>query len=529
MKKQNSLFNFIVGLLVGVFAMGAVSYMTKSDSDTADKKPSTNNSSSSMENSNSSSDEPIGTFAFTVEDDVMLTIGNDYSSSTASNAAYASIQPYGIELSKETTLVPNTGYAFKLYSLTDTSKPTTNTAVTSDWVTTAYTITETKKYGVAIKKTDGTTFDLSTDSVYASSYLTAYDSGSLNATDFEFTNITLTHGNDYNSAWTESTARASIQPYGIEIPANVTLKTKSDYMLGFYRVTDINNPLSATMLSSNWVDSYTTTSAGTYGIALKKVDDSVFDFTTDSIYVKDYFQLSSDTLTVLDVWNVETTHYSKWEGKKAIFIGDSITAGTGTSSGNRYWELLGEKLGFGEVVGYGVAGSCLSTTSNYGTNNSPIVNRWETIANENSNADLVFIFAGTNDYGHLTPIGQSTDNTDVSFYGALNIILSGLKEKLPNATIVYMTPLHRYGFGGFTSDDIDTSAGANLEDYVNTIKDVCNKYSIPVIDGFNIPNFNPAVAGVKAKYFPDGLHPNAAGHAYLVNKIANQVNELKQN
>ena len=524
MKKQNSFLTFIAGLLAGVLAMGAVSYMTKSDSNTADTKPSTN---SSVEDSSSSSDEPVGTFAFSVEDDVTLTIGNDYSSSTASDATYASIQPYGIDLSMETTLVPNTGYAFKLYSLTDTSKPTTNTVVTTDWVTTAYTITEAKKYGVAIKKTDGSTFDLSTDSVYASDYLTAYDSGSLNVSDFEFVDITLTHGNDYNGAFVDNKARASIQPYGITIPSGVTLTAKTGYQFGFYSISDISAPLTASMLSGGWIDTYTTTSSGTYGISIKKTDDSEFDFSTDSIYVKDYFTLSVGAVEVLDVWSVESTHYSKWEGKKAIFIGDSITYGVGTSAGNRYWELLGEKLGFDEVVGYGVAGSCLSTTSNYGTNNSPIVNRWETIANANPDADLVFIFAGTNDYGHLTPIGQSTDSMDVSFYGALNIILSGLKEKLPNATIVYMTPLHRYGFGGFTYDYIDTSAGANLEDYVNTIKDACSKYSIPVIDGFNIPNFNPSNATVKAAYFPDGLHPNEKGHAYLVNKIARQVNDLK--
>ena len=522
MKSGNIFFKMIAVVLVFLFVMGAVTSFKETDN----KFPIGD---SSIDNSNSSVEEPESTFAYTVQEDVILTIGNDYSSSTTNNATYASIQPYGIDLPTETTLVPNTGYAFRLYSLTDTSKPMTNSAVTSDWVTTAYTITEAKKYGVAIKKTDGSTFDLSIDSVYASDYLTAYDSGSLNVNDFNFTDITLTHGNDYNSAFVDNKARASIQPYGITIPSGVTLTAKTGYQFGFYRVSDISAPTSATMLSSNWVDTYTTTSDGTYGIAIKKIDDSEFDFTVDSLYVKDYFIVSIGAVEVLDVWSVEFIHYSKWEGKKAIFIGDSITAGSGTSAGNRYWEILGNKLGFGEVIGYGIAGSCISTTSNYGMGNSPIVNRWETIANSNLDADLVFIFAGTNDYGHLTPIGQSTDTTDVSFYGALNIILSGLKEKLPNATIVYMTPLHRYGFGGFTYDYIDTSAGANLEDYVNTIKDVCNKYSIPVIDGFNIPNFNPSNATVKAAYFPDGLHPNAKGHAYLVNKIANQVNDLKQN
>ena len=56
--KRNSFFNFIVLLLVVIFAIGAVGCILKLDNDTADKKP-TNSSSSSVDNPNSSTDEPI--------------------------------------------------------------------------------------------------------------------------------------------------------------------------------------------------------------------------------------------------------------------------------------------------------------------------------------------------------------------------------------------------------------------------------------------------------------------------------------
>ena len=112
----------------------------------------------------------------------------------------------------------------------------------------------------------------------------------------ETTAVTLTYGNDYNASFVDSKSRASIQPYGITIPANITLTAKSGYQFGFYRVSDISAPTSATMLSSNWVDTYTTTSDGTYGIAIKKTDDSDFDFSTDSIYIADYIDSTDTTI-----------------------------------------------------------------------------------------------------------------------------------------------------------------------------------------------------------------------------------------
>ena len=57
--------------------------------------------------------------------------------------------------------------------------------------------------------------------------------------------------------------------------------------------------------------------------------------------------------------NVNGSYY----GKSAVFVGDSITYGEGTSVGSRYWELLKSSLNLSSVTGMGVPGSSISARS----------------------------------------------------------------------------------------------------------------------------------------------------------------------
>ncbi len=219
---------------------------------------------------------------------------------------------------------------------------------------------------------------------------------------------------------------------------------------------------------------------------------------------------------------------NNWKNKTAVFVGDSITYGSGTSK--RYWEYLDTNLELSTVTNMGVNSSCVSTKSDYGTNNQPLINRYTTIPD----ADLISIFMGTNDYGHETPLGTINDSTDTSFYGALNIIIPQLKNSHPNSRIVFLTPIHRYGAGtsgilgtAYTYDNVPNGVGATLEDYVNAVKDVCAKYSIPVIDLYTLFDLDVTDTSVRSEYMPDGLHPNADGHQILADIIAKELKKIK--
>ncbi len=216
-----------------------------------------------------------------------------------------------------------------------------------------------------------------------------------------------------------------------------------------------------------------------------------------------------------------------WSGASVVFVGDSITYGTGTEK--TYHSFIDEMGVFASVQSMGIAGSCISSKSDYGSGNSPLVARYTSIPD----ADLIVIFMGTNDYGHETPLGSPTDTTDVSFYGAMNIILSGIKTRHPNSRIVFVTPLHRYGFGTskilgtkFTYDYIANGRGHSLDDYVNAIKAICEKYSVPVIDLFNEYPVDPSDSADKMTYMPDGLHPNTDGHEIISNLIFEKLKSI---
>lgn len=243
-------------------------------------------------------------------------------------------------------------------------------------------------------------------------------------------------------------------------------------------------------------------------------------------YVKQNFK-SGDILSAAHLNTMEngivaaSKDFNFWADKTMVCVGDSITAGSGTTE--TYWAMLKDILGLSSIKGMGTAGSCVSTQSDYGEKQSPLVNRYTKIPE----ADLITIFMGTNDYGHETPLGTIEDTTDISFYGALNVIIPGLMALRPNARIIWITPTHRYGFGkskilGTTlkNDYSPNGRGHTLKDYVDAIKEVCERYSIPVIDLFGISGLNPVIAAHKSTYMPDGLHPNRAGHAKLASLMA---------
>ncbi len=220
----------------------------------------------------------------------------------------------------------------------------------------------------------------------------------------------------------------------------------------------------------------------------------------------------------------EETETNPWSSRSAVFVGDSITAGSGTAK--IYYSFLEEALGFDSVTAMGVGGSCISAASDYGTGNQPLINRYQNIPS----TDLIVIFMGTNDYGHETPLGNVGDTQDGTFYGALNVIIPALVAKHPSSKLVFVTPLHRYGFGtskilgtSFTSDDVANGVGATLGDYVDALKTVCANNGVSVIDLYTECTLDPSGAEVRAAYMPDGLHPNAAGHEVIAGIMESHI------
>ena len=92
-------------------------------------------------------------------------------------------------------------------------------------------------------------------------------------------------------------------------------------------------------------------------------------------------------------------------------------------------------------------------------------------------------------------------------------LLKVLVEKYPDALIVFMTPLHRLNEEGYAPDRRD------LRSYVQAIREVCEYYSLPVLDLYATYGVNPEIPVMMERFMPDGLHPNAAGHRLLTEQL----------
>ena len=201
---------------------------------------------------------------------------------------------------------------------------------------------------------------------------------------------------------------------------------------------------------------------------------------------------------------------------RIAFLGDSITEGCGASAEEFFYvNQVGKTLN-AKVLNYGVGGTRIARQQKP---SSPDFDHdfCERFSQMDDDAELVVVFGGTNDFGHGdAEIGELSDRTPDTFYGACHYLMEGLIKKYPDSTIVIMTPLHRCDEDNVT---VRGERKVRLVDYVNIIKEVAAYYSLPVIDLWSMSGIQPRVDIIKEKYCPDGLHPNDAGHELLAERI----------
>lgn len=205
-------------------------------------------------------------------------------------------------------------------------------------------------------------------------------------------------------------------------------------------------------------------------------------------------------------------------------LGDSITEGVGASDkSNSYPSVLAQLLG-AKVNNYGVSGSRITDTFS-AEHPGAFVNR---MYGMDRSADLIVVFGGTNDYWYGDcPIGKKTDTGTGSFYGALNKMMSYLKNAYPESEIVFITPYQQSKDASETqaykrSTNCDMGHGT-LSKYRNALLDRCQYYNIPVLDLYADYELN-TIDNIEAlrkygQFLCDGCHLNDSGYNLLARKI----------
>lgn len=208
------------------------------------------------------------------------------------------------------------------------------------------------------------------------------------------------------------------------------------------------------------------------------------------------------------------------KGIKMACLGDSITEGVGvTDLSNMYYNRIQRECGIRELYIDGIGGTRIARQKNPSEKPRHDLYFIPRVDDIDEDCDLVVVFGGTNDFGHGdAPIGTPDDRTEDTFWGACHVICEKLINRFPKSQIVFMGPLHRTTEDNPYGDNKPNPV-ATLYEYVDILKQVTRKYSIPFLDLMQVSGITPRVPALKELYMPDGLHPNDAGHALIAAKL----------
>lgn len=200
-------------------------------------------------------------------------------------------------------------------------------------------------------------------------------------------------------------------------------------------------------------------------------------------------------------------------------LGDSITNGyDGQDHTSQEWAwpaYMQQLCGFKTVTNVGKNAATISLNDD----GISFVERCVEIKNQ----DFITIFGGVNDYDQGLPVGNMDSQDTRCVSGALNTVIQTLAKNNPDATMIVMTPMKE---NKFVPTGTQNSAGLREIDYVNAIKAVADKYSLPVLDLYasgNIGVFLEPLVGSDG-FTVDRLHPTPKGYKRLARQIAAFIN-----
>ena len=209
------------------------------------------------------------------------------------------------------------------------------------------------------------------------------------------------------------------------------------------------------------------------------------------------------------------------DGKKILFIGDSIT-----------WGYAGSKrqadVTFPERVSQLTGAVCINEgipNCNFARKKlrdaDSIVSRTQMGVLNYYGYDMIVFACGTNDFSHNVKLGEYADKRANTFCGAINEMIKEAQTQNPKAEIILMTPILRcrdnagwYETNGY---QVKNARGFTLADYCSAMKKLAKKNHVRCYDSEKKKVFTNA--NVK-RLLADGLHPTQAGYIALGESFA---------
>lgn len=198
--------------------------------------------------------------------------------------------------------------------------------------------------------------------------------------------------------------------------------------------------------------------------------------------------------------------------RKLGIVGDSVAHGT--HSVLNFGQILQEKIGC-DVQNLSVSGAKMSNVAD-----TAIVNQ----ANQLYGCDVAIIQGTDDDWLHDLPLGNSSDTTDQTYLGALKLTIKHIKSNNPSVKILVMTATRQTPMKNgriSRTDRTKNKLGLTLHDYMNAEKEALDTWNVPYADFMTADGgFDPTNPAFKKAMMSEGLHPNATGHQYITQKLA---------
>lgn len=190
-------------------------------------------------------------------------------------------------------------------------------------------------------------------------------------------------------------------------------------------------------------------------------------------------------------------------GLKLACLGDSVT------NMSQYGSIVANKYNMRYTNG-GTDGARYTATTDYAENIA-----YNKVNNLLGDMDVVVLMFGTNDISNSLDIGEFTDNTLYTLYGALRKTFDLLTTKFAGKRIGVVTSPQR---------NFNTCTYDKWKQYNDVIKKMAMLYKIPVMDG----EYAGLVYGLANDYshFTDDVHPSSAGSAALAYNIGKFIETL---
>ena len=206
---------------------------------------------------------------------------------------------------------------------------------------------------------------------------------------------------------------------------------------------------------------------------------------------------------------VEST--SPLKGKKMLFMGDSITYGSGDAVSpfrtGRAWAGRIADLTGAITTNAAVGGAKVSFQRG---DDNWVYSQYEPYVNEKF--DIIVMHGGVNDARYDRPVGTLSEGKDeatlkknqTNYVGGLEWIFYMVSTTNTDAKL-YFIANHRL-------DGHAKGSAKDMSAYFNAAKQACEKWGIIFIDLYNNKELNDKLETTTTKYLPDTLHLNAAGY-----------------